>query len=69
MAMGKTKINTLATTNSNMNLSRMNARDTHGVIFSKEGKEAIYFLYIYLQSNAELRRKRQLGLFKNYRLW
>ncbi len=67
MTMGKTKINTLATTNSNMNLSQMNASDTHGFIFSKEGKEAIYFLHNYLQANAELRRKRQLGLLHNYR--
>ncbi|GAH62704.1 unnamed protein product, partial [marine sediment metagenome] len=52
---------------SNMNLSQMNARDTHGFISSKEGKEAIYFLYSYLQSNAELRRKRQLGLLQNYK--
>ncbi|OIP27557.1 MAG: hypothetical protein AUK39_02440 [Dehalococcoidia bacterium CG2_30_46_19] len=50
-----------------MNLLQMNARDTHGFILSKEGKEAIYFLYNYLETNVHLRRKRQLGLLYNYR--
>lgn len=49
-----------------MNPPRMNAGDIHNFIFSKEGKEAVYFLHNYLQSNAELRRKRQLGLLTNY---
>ena len=49
-----------------MNPKQIKAKDVHDFIFSKEGKETLYFLYNYLQSNAELRRKRQLGLRINY---
>jgi|GEM_PF-4272173 len=49
-----------------MNTPQIKVKDTYDFIFSTQGKEAIYFLYNYLQSNAELRRKRQLGLRINY---
>lgn len=45
---------------------QMKAKDTYDFIFSKEGKKALYFLNNYLRTNAELRRKRQLGLWINY---
>lgn len=51
---------------STMNPPQIKVKDTYDFIFSAQGRETQYFLYYYLQSNAELRRKRQLGLRINY---